>query len=145
MSKFRLETESLDEKIRGLFVQLGGNLPHVALARACLDHGIFDEEMRHNLLIAGAARRCRNALRQKDEHGLPWAVTVDDHGTQKQRLLFRVEDYAFAIRQREHSMRKDYTIVLGLARECLRRYDVALPVPSFVGTVSPDDSVPEHP
>ena len=143
MKDFKLGTETLDEKIRGLFVQLGGSLSHRELAQACFDHGIFDDDMRDGLLLAGAVRRCRSALRQTDEQGLPWAVTVDERGTQKQRLLFRVDDYAFAIQKREHSMHKDYATVLGLARECLRRYDVALPVPSFVGTRASSDET-EH-
>lgn len=69
-----------------------------------------------------ADRAIRNAIREDlrsgGENGVPWALSVDSHGTYMQTSLMEIEEFRFAIMSYVARAKANRAVALRLAERC---------------------------
>lgn len=88
-------------------------------------------EMKAPELFAQKARSAwvnfiRNELRRADDASLPFALSVDDHGTYRQLSFMDVDEYRFAIRRYMRQSTTARRRAYQLADECERVHGVTI-------------------
>lgn len=61
---------------------------------------------------------CRGQLRRAERGELPFALSVDNHGTYRQRSFMDVDEYRFGIRQYMRRSGENRTLAYRLADDC---------------------------
>lgn len=128
----KLESESVLDKIRILFELHPEGISIRELAREAIASGIFDETQLEGFQLEGVMKRCRDALRRRDEHGVPYAAQVDKSEDRWQQREFW--DYPTAVlvfQSRADQIGDDYTALRALQAWIRQRFGTAPSLPTF--------------
>lgn len=134
MSTFE-EGEREGDRIRSLFAAMGGAAPLRDIARRCIEATIWDETQLESMMLHGAIKRVKDALRRElNGSGLPFAAAVDKglHATWKQRDLFSFEDYTSIIDMGIAALGADHAKLRAWQEECRRRFGTSPSIPDLV-------------
>ena len=114
-----------------LFKERGGLMTTAGLAHACIEERIFDADELDKAALRLVQGVCREALKQSNEYGLPFAgpssEKSDDGDSRlwKQLDLWGYEDYEYNIHERNSGLLADHTILARIRDHCMTRYGKA--------------------
>ena len=108
-------------------LQVRGQGSAKTLARWCLNSGVFEDEDIAKAEVDWATRIVREALREHDSSGLPFAgqtsIKDEDGGrVWAQRELWKAEDYEVNIHEHIRNRDANHLIAQKLQRECHERH-----------------------
>lgn len=119
----------------------GGAMPIRKLAQLCIDEGLYSDADKADVLIKAVMSDCRQALRERDDRGLPVAgptrrtLDGDEDDSAEvwiQRVFWEYDDYAHNILERVTGIEADSRVVMGLHRECVDRYGQGPELPPWL-------------
>lgn len=129
------ESGSEGNRIRSLFSAMGGSLPIREIARRCIEGGVWDETTLEGIMIAGAEKRVKDALKvTTNGSGLPFAAAVGKgrEAVWRQRELFSYEDYVTKIGEGVEALGADHAKLRAWQGECRARFGTAPSIPDLV-------------
>jgi hypothetical protein len=123
------------KEIMDVFKIHGGQMSPRETVEHCLRAGVWTEEEQHNAMFSGLRREVINTLKQKDDHGLPFAiVTAQRSGTTRVWAQLGLADLDDCLSKLAHDIQgnyHDYTANLHFRDYIEEKFDVDIPMPDF--------------
>lgn len=133
---FELQQEGAEqERIRALFSEMGGALPVREVAQHCIEAGVWDETQLQGMMVNGAVKRVKDALRSElNGSGLPFAAAIGKghQAVWKQRDLFQYEDYVSVLDMGVAAVVADHSRLRAWQLECRAKFGVAPSIPDLI-------------
>lgn len=127
------DRESLHDRIRALFKDLGGNVSMRALGREAKTRDFFDEEMLGALMERACGEYCRVALKKTGPDDLPFAKPlVGDKGARwKQIDLMSYKELSAVILADADAVLADHKELRRLHQWCRLKFGKAPRIPAL--------------
>ena len=131
--KLEADGQSKAEQIRENW-RLWGAMPIRQFVHRMRDEGIFDEQDREAAEIRGLCADTRKALKENDEHGVPFAGPIEKgrNPIWRQTEMWALEDFVFALSEGISALNADYAKLKTLQDLCRERFGTAPSLPDFV-------------
>ena len=127
-------TDDLQDIIRDLFVELGGNVPIRVLATEAITRGAIPESVLRRCQLRGVSDICRQALRAETDEELPFAQPTgrgsDDPWLQLD--LFTYNRAELLLQERAEDLRRDNRKLRRLWTWCFEKFGRAPEIPQLV-------------